>query len=34
MVDVRMLEEDLELEIETILEHLDKYNQCIFQDNL
>lgn len=34
MIDVRMLEEDLELEIETILEHLDKYNQSIFQDNL
>lgn len=34
MINVTMLEEDLEIEIETILSHLDKYNQVIFQDNL
>ena len=34
MINVTILEEDLEIEIETILNHLDKYNQVIFQDNL
>ena len=34
MVDVALLEEDLELEIETILSHLNRNNQVIFQDNL
>ena len=34
MIDVLMLEEELEIEIETILSYLDKYDQVIFQDNL
>lgn len=34
MINVTMLEEDLEIEIETILSHLNERNQVIFQDNL
>lgn len=34
MMNVTMWEENLEVEIETILSHLDRYNQVIFQDNL